>query len=505
MIPFRAAPGLFGLAFAGLLAIAPAAAQDTPRFAPAQAPTPVPAGALHFDALGAVRYALSHAPAIVAQEAAVSQLVATFTKTRAGEYPSFTGQLQNQILKSANTEGSFAQYGVQPVGNFSQNTAQLSANYNVYNFTVQLTAQEQRRQVDAAKQNLRQQQEQTTTSVSQSFYNLVALHEVVIVDEGDLRFQQALLDAARASEKVGRVAGVDVLRAQVAVTRSLSNLVQARVDEANARESLAVQIGAPIDCAFDLPEVVPEPALPPGSAEQFTAIAEQHRPEILGAAYNLDAARLVPAQVDSDLHPTFQLGGAFGSQVSPTSFVQEQEQIDAANQAAIASYELDQSLFPGVIFPPPVLQPNVNRNRPGFWQLSLVSTFQIPLYDYGTRATAHQAANAQIESERVALLNAYASVDADVHSALRSSQADQEKLTLAKESAQLATESARISALQYKNGLISFTDITQTQQTALSADYDLVAAQVAYVVSIVKLRVSLGPADPLSAADLRGL
>lgn len=496
--------GALVVSLAGLLSF-PARAQDAPQFTPVQAASPAPANALHLDALGTVRYALSHAPAIVAQEATVAQLVATFTKTRAGEYPSLSGLLQNQLAKSANALGTFAQFGVQPVGNFSQNTAQLGATYNVYNGTVQLTAQEQRRQVDAAKQNLRQQQEQTTTSTSQSFYGLLALHETVIVDEGDLRFQQALLDAARASEKVGRVAGVDVLRAQVAVTRSLSNLVQARVDEANARESLAVQIGAPLDCSFDLPVTVPEPPLPPGSVDQFAQIAEQHRPEILAAKYNLDAARLVPAQVDADLHPTFQFSAAFGTQVSPTSFVQEQEQIDSANQAAIANYELQQSLFPGVDFPPPVLQPNVDRNRPGFWQLGLVSTFQIPLYDYGTRATAHQAANAQIDSERVALANAYASVDADVHSAVRTSQADQEKLSLAKQSELLATESARISTLQYKNGLISFTDITQTQQTALSSEYDLVAAQVAYVVSIIKLRISLGPADPLSAADLRSL
>ena len=133
----------------------------------------------------------------------------------------------------------------------------------------------------------------------------------------------------------------------------------------------------------------------------------------MAARFTLDAARLVPAQVDSDLHPTFQLAGAFGSQVSPTSLVQEQEEIDEENQAAIANYELQQSLFPGVAFPPPVLQPDVNRNRPGFWQISLISTFQIPLYDYGTRATAHQAANAQIDSDRVALANEYASVDAD--------------------------------------------------------------------------------------------
>ena len=181
----------FALILAGSLGAAPALTPEPP---------------LHLDALGTVRYALFHAPAIVAQEATVAQLAANFTKTRAGEYPSLTGLLQSQLSKSSNALGSFAQFGVQPVGNFSQNTAQLGGTYNIYNGTVQLTAQEQRRQLDAAKQNLRQQQEQTTDSVSQSFYNLAALHETVIVDEGDQRFQQALLDAARASEGESSVA-----------------------------------------------------------------------------------------------------------------------------------------------------------------------------------------------------------------------------------------------------------------------------------------------------------
>ena len=74
---------------------------------------------------------------------------------------------------------------------------------------------------------------------------------------------------------------------------------------------------------------------------------------------------------------------------------------------------------------------------------------------------------------------------------------------MAKESAGLARESARIAQLQFKNGLISFTDADATEQTALSAQTDLANAEVAYVVSLVKLQVAVGLADPVSAALLR--
>ncbi len=209
------------------------------------------------------------------------------------------------------------------------------------------------------------------------------------------------------------------------------------------------------------------------------------------------------ASVDSDLRPTVQLSGAFGSQVSPTSYVQEQQEIDSSNAAAIANYELEKQLFPGVNFPPPVLTPPVVRGGPGFWQIGVTSTFTLPFIDYGTRAANHRAARAQIASAEANYRNALAAVEADVRSAARDAQATAEKLELAKQSDALARESARIAQLQYKNGVISFNDATQIQQTALSAENDLIAARANYVIAVVRLRLSLGPTDPAAAADVR--
>jgi outer membrane protein TolC len=312
-----------------------------------------------------------------------------------------------------------------------------------------------------------------------------------------------LLDAAVASEKVGRVAGVDVLRAQVAVTRSESTLVQVRADEANARESLAVSIGSSPDTTFRLPADLPEPPVPSGrSVEALATIAKAQRPEVASAKAQLEAAQLGDAVVDSDLRPTVQVTGAFGSQVSPTALVQEQQQVDAENAAAIANYEQEKQLFPGINFPPPVLLPPVTRAQPGFWQVGVTSTFTLPFIDYGSRAANHRAARAQIASNAAAYRNALDSVEADVRAAARNLQAAAEKLELAKASARLARESARIAQLQYKNGIISFTDATQTEETAVSAENDLIAARVAYVDAFVRLRMTLGPVDPTTATDV---
>jgi outer membrane protein TolC len=462
------------------------------------------AAAVPLDALATVRFALAHAPAVLSKEADFAQLTATYDQRRAAEFPAIDGQLQNQIARSAHQNGSFAQFGIQPVSNFSQNTAQVTSTYNLYNGTAQVQAQQARRNADAAKGDVGRQMEQTALDAVSGFYDLAARRQAIVVAENDLAYQRLLLESAVASEKVGRVAGVDVLRARVAVTRSESTLVQVRTDEANARESLAVRIGAEAETPFAVPAVLPEPPLPEQrSIDSLAAAAAASRPDVAAAKAAYDAARLGDAEVDADLRPTVALQGSFGSQVAPTTYVQTQQSIDAQNAAAIANYELEKKLFPGVPFPPPVLTPAVVRGGPGFWQFGIVSNFSLPFIDYGARAANHRAARAQIASAEANYSNARAAVEADVRSAARNAQAAAEKLELAKQSATLARESARIAQLQYKNGVISFNDANQIEQTAISAEDDLIAARVNYVVAVVALRLSLGPSDPAAATDLR--
>jgi len=479
--------------------------------APSAAPLPGFGGApgarlgRTFDGYFAVAYALQHAPTLLAQRATITSDDATYTRDRAIEFPTLGGSVQNQIQKSSNVSGAFAQFGIAPVSNFSQNTAQLQSTYNLFNGGQQLVAQQAKRTTQAAKFELRRLEEQTAIAVSNAFYNLAALQEVVLLDSNDVRYQQALLDASLASERVGRVAGVDVLRAQVALGRSSAILVQARVDERNAGEALAVQIGAPIGSTFALPKIVPEPPKPTTSTAELGTIAKLNRPEILEAKATFDASKLGDAAVDNDLRPTVQLGGSFGSQVSPTSLVQQQQAIDAQNASALAGYNVEKALFPNIPFAPPVPIPPVDRQRPGFWQFNVTSTFAAPLYDYGQRAALHHAARAQIDAALASLYNAYDAVQADVDAARRNLDSSATKLGIAKDSARLGRETARIAQLQYKNGLVSFTDATQTEQTALSAENDLVAARVTYVTALIRLRVALAPSDTAAAADLRGL
>lgn len=451
------------------------------------------AGAASLTLEDAVRYALSHNPTLVSQRVTVANLESTFVKQHAAEYPTLSGSLQNQLSRSSNATGQFAQFGLSQQSRFSQNTAQVGSNYTLYNGSLnQILTQQDRRQMEAARNDLRRAEQQMAVTVAAGYFNVANKANAVRLAQNNLTYQNALLTVARAKERVGQVAGVDVLRAQVAATQALSALVSNRADVLNAQETLTQTIGAPPDTGFEVAQTVVEPPLPTTPLEQLVALAEDNRPDVYSAKENLQAARLSRSLTDTDLLPQVALTGGFGNQTSPTSYGNLQAQIDAQNALCRRT--------PGCT----TVFPNVVRGQPGFWQIGIISSLALPIMDYGTRKAAHRAADTAIDSAQTALDSARRNVEISVRQALRSAQTSAATLQYAKQSASLGEESARIAQLQYRNGLISLTDVAAAQQTSLSAQSDLFNARIAYVNAVIALRTSLGTSDPVqTVAGLR--
>lgn len=433
----------------------------------------VPAGP-PLDLGGAVGYALQHDPAVLARRATLAQNESTFARNHAAEFPTLSGSLQNQLSKSNGSNGgAFQQFGLSQAQVFSQNTAQIGASYNLYNGSLtQIQAQQAKRQVEAARSDERHAEQQLAGDVAAAWYGAVQRREALRLAEGDRAYQLQLLAAARAQERVGRVAGVDVLRAQVNELRSESNLTSARADEINARESLAQRIGAPPETAFALPAELPDPALPTTPIDTLVAAALDARADVASARAQVGVARLADAAIETDRRPQLQLTGAFGNTETPTT------------QTA-----------------GPFGSPFSQVTRPGFWQLGASETFALPLIEYGARRAAHRAARAQIDASLATLSSSESGVTTDVRQALRGAQTASANLATAREAQRLGAESARIAQVQYRNGLISLTDATSAQQSALQAATDLVAARVTYLNALVRLRVAVGVADPLAVVQ----
>ncbi len=440
------------------------------------------------DLRGAVQYALEHNPNIASRRATLANDEAQYAKDHANEFPPVTGLLQNQLQRQSNSStGSLAQFGfgTSAFSTFSQNTAQLGTQWTIYNGSYnQILAQQAKRQVESARADLLRARQQLAQDVSNAYYTVSVRRENVRLDVADRAYQQALLDVARDNERVGRAAGVDVLRSQVNALRADAALATAESDEATARESLAQTIGAAPDQAFTFEDVLPEPGLPPTPLAGLIATAQANRSDIASATAAVANARLANSLIDTDRYPTFAINAAFGNQFSPSQ----------------GSVSFGSGL--PIISPTPV-PAAAARGNPGFWQIGATETLQIGLIDYGSRHAQHRAARIGIDAAQANLDSTRYAVETDVRQALRQAQTAGANLNTAKQASALGAESARIAQLQYKNGLISLTDATQAERDNLSAQNDLVNARVTYIGSVVHLRVAIGTTDPLAIVDLR--
>ncbi len=441
---------------------------------------PASAGAAGLNLAAAVRYAMEHSPQVIKQQAVVAQLHQQYVKLHSVSLPNLTGQLQNYAQKSNNLQGNFAIAGLSQQRTFSQNTAQIGTNYTFdTGFLSTLQAFAAKAQEAGAQADLRQIRDQLANSVAADFYAIATKDETARLAASDVQYQHVLLTVAQAKEHAGVAAGVDVLRAQASEEKSRSTLVADRSQAADARETLAQLIGAPLDTAFDIPAQIAQPPLPAEPLDRLIAIAQGNRPDVVSAQSSLSAAQITRKGFDRELFPQVQMSAFFGNQFSPTNAVLLQQQIDAQF--------------------PPGQAPKVPRGSPGFWQLQAVSTFTLPLWDYGARRAERQNDDAQVAAAQNALDTTNGQVALEVRQAYRAAQTAKAQLQYAGGEVRAAVESARVAQLQYQNGLIAISDVLQAQEAALSSQIDLYNARVAYVEAVIRLRVALGIYDASSA------
>ncbi|HTV93245.1 MAG TPA: TolC family protein [Verrucomicrobiae bacterium] len=428
----------------------------------------------------AIAYALNHSPTVAQQYAAVQAAEHSLAQARATAFPTVNGQLQNYMEKSANYEGEYGIIGASQQSVFSQNTAQISTSYNLDTGGLSfLQLASARASAEQAQETLASTEDQVATNVTNAFYTVVAKAAIVDVDASDLQYQNVLVDVAKAKERAGVAAGVDVLRAEVNQTKSASTLVGSRADVDNASEDLAQTIGASLDQAFVFPKVIAQPKLPSQSVDALEDIALNARPDVIAARDGVAAAQFTRKGWDRELFPQIQIGASMGNQFAPTS------------AGEVVGFNPDGT---------PITVP---RGAPGFWALSAVSTFTLPIVDYGERHTERVNDDAQLASAQRSLDQTRTQVQIDIRQTYRAAQTALAQLHLAQEESQLGVESARVAQLQYAHGVIALSDVIQAQQQSVSAQSDLVSARVSYINALVKLRVSLGTYTAQSAvADL---
>lgn len=429
----------------------------------------------------AVSYALDHNPTVASKVAALASADHALAVARGNAFPGVVGQLQNTMSKQSPNYSAYGVIGAAQQSVFSQNTAQIGVTYNLQlgglSF-IQLTAA---RANDAqARDDLANTENQIAVNATSAYYSVVQKIAITNVGIADLKYQDELVKAAKVKEKAGVAAGVDVLRAEVAQAKSASTLVGARADVTNATELLAQTIGASLDQQFVFANEIATPAMPQQGVDALESIALNARPDLKASRESLIAAQSTRKGWLHEYAPSTQIAAGFGNQYAPTS---------------PSGTFVNPNPPPATIFIP--------RGSPGFWTISATTTLTFPFVDYNQKHSERVSYDAQVRSAELLLDQAKTQVSIDVRQSYRAAQTALSQLDYAKRESDLGNESAKIAQVQYENGLIALSDVIQAQNQAISAQADLINARVAYVNSIVKLRISLGTYDARSAvADL---
>ena len=458
------------LALAGLALGLAFASQTLAAYAVTSPPPMPPPAAMTLRQ--AVAFALAHDTNVLRATATVESAGAVLARDRATTLPTASGLLQNQMQKSQNN-GQFAQIGVAVTPTFSQNTAALTGTFNGLNLTNIEQARADKQSLDQAQGQLALAREQAILDVETSFYTVAQDRALTAIAQENVAYNHALLQVAQVNYRAGKVAGLDQLKAQVAYTQALEQLASAQADQEDARENLTQLIGAPMSTDFDIPDVVPEPALPDLDRNALDQVAMANRPDVASAQAQLAVAQIDNALVDAPNRPNVSLNGSWGNVVSPTNNANLRDNFDAC----VAAGE-----------PPSLCSPGASH----FYEISLNSIWTLPLIDWGTLHAAHVNAHQQIDLQSALLQSAKQQVLIDVDQAVRRLLVDRDNLQLATNNVNVAKEAAFISAAQYKVGIISQTDVAAAQNSYLSAAKDLLNAQVAYVLGIATLEKATG-------------
>jgi len=144
MMGIRLAPRAAGLVALGTLVWGVALCFFPQPARGAQQPTPSPAPSMTLKQ--AVDFALSHNPTNIAAQAQAIAAAAALTRTRSAQLPQVAANTQSLLQRqSASNAGTFAQFGLQPTANFSQNTSQVLGTANVINLASTLEARQAKR------------------------------------------------------------------------------------------------------------------------------------------------------------------------------------------------------------------------------------------------------------------------------------------------------------------------------------------------------------------------
>ncbi len=295
-------------------------------------------------------------------------------------------------------------------------------------------------------------------TVVKAYFGLVAAQRKYGTEQLAAEEARRFLDISQKLEHGGEVAHSDVIKAQIQFQQQQRDLEEARLEMGKSRLELAVLLFPDFNENFSVVDDLQMPqALPEFSEAQ--GMAGRKNPEVRAALAALQVAR-------------HEVTSAWGG-VLPAASIDYFYGIDASR---FATRQFD-----------PVS--GVFLNNLGS---SVVASVQIPLWSWGANISKIKQADLRRTQARVELSFAQRQLLAHLRSFYDEAATARSELESLRQSAELASESLRLTNLRYQGGESTVLEVVDAQNTLTQARNAYADGQVRYRVAIATLQTVTG-------------
>ena len=328
-------------------------------------------------------------------------------------------------------------------GKLSGTIKQAKANYQYNEVGVQRTYNEMR------------------STVTDGYFNMLQADNIQKLSAESVTRLEDHLKNVQAQYDVGVVAKVDVLRSQVELANAKQTLIQAensyQVSEANMNKI----VGLPMDTNLKLDNLLVYNAYDK-NMDDCLAYAAEHRPELMQAKYNVDAAKGALMVARSGHMPQV---------------------------AASASQSWSDSNWPG--------------DEKGNWGVGVNVSMNV--FDTGVTLSKIHGAEADLKKAEETYRNTVDSVNLDVRSNYLGLREAEKRISTTKLAVEQADEDYRIAQLRYMSGVGTNTDVLDAQVALTQAKTNYTKALYDYNTSKTALETSIGVpmSNPVTAVKVQ--
>lgn len=315
-------------------------------------------------------------------------------------------------------------------GKLSGTIKQAKANYQYNEVGVQRTYNEMR------------------STVTDGYFNMLQADNIQKLSAESVTRLEDHLKNVQAQYDVGVVAKVDVLRSQVELANAKQTLIQAENSYQVAEANMNKIVGLPMDTNLKLDNLLVYNAYDK-NMDDCLAYAAEHRPELMQAKYNVDAAKGALLVARSGHMPQV---------------------------AASASQSWSDSNWPG--------------DEKGNWGVGVNVSMNV--FDTGVTLSKIHGAEADLKKAEETYRNTVDSVNLDVRSNYLGLREAEKRISTTKLAVEQADEDYRIAQLRYMSGVGTNTDVLDAQVALTQAKTNYTKALYDYNTSKTALETSIG-------------